>query len=154
PQSNSVAFWLGTPAGDFIVLQSFDKAALSTALHEYTHLIVGRAGRTYPLWLSEGLAGFYSTMAREGSKLRIGPVLPHAVEALDKGGGLIPLPALFTLDDDSLARQDPQSVGQFYAESWALTHMLLSADTYRRDSAAALAAIAGGQTAADALQAI
>ena len=45
PRTNVEAYWLGTPDGDFIALQSFDPSIWTDAIHEFTHLMIeiGRA---------------------------------------------------------------------------------------------------------------
>jgi len=154
PQDNSIAFWLDTPVGDFIVMQAFDTSAMPTALHEYTHLMVGRTGVQYPLWLNEGIAEFYSTMTRDGSKVRLGLPLPNAVDTLQRGGQLIPLPALFGMDDSSAEGRDAATAARFYAESWALTHMLVTSEPYRAGAMRAFEAIARGEGTMAALDAV
>ncbi len=151
--ANASAFWLNTPDGDFIVMQSLGADTWPTAVHEYTHLMIGRAGLDFPLWLEEGLAQFYSTMTFWGSKMRLGLPPPHAMETLSAAGALIPLNRLFVVNSQSPEERDGRVAPLFYAESWALTHMLLTHGQYRRRIATALAAMASGRRSADALAA-
>lgn len=148
----SNAFWLGTPDGDFIVMRAPDAPDLPDVVHEYTHLMVSRAGLDYPLWLNEGLAEYYSTMSPAGAKIRVGLVPEGALDTLTKGP-LIPLDRLFAVDGQSPEYNQPGVAQLFYAQSWALTHMLLSHQDYRDKAPAVLAEIGLGKTGRDALPA-
>ncbi len=148
---NANAFSLSTPDGDFIVMHSLNTDALPVAMHEYTHLMIGRTGTDYPLWLNEGLAQFYSTMTLQEAKVRLGLELPHAMETLRKSKQLIPLDRLFAIDERATEDNDPRIAPLLYAECWALTHMLLMHDQYRERTPALLTAVASGTPAARAV---
>jgi hypothetical protein len=150
PNATSDAFWLGTPDGDFIVMHSVTGGALSSVLHELTHLMVSRSGAVYPLWLNEGLAQFYSTMRTSGGKMRVGLAPAQFMNQLARGN-LLPLDALFALGDQPAEAGDPRAIARIYAESWAFTHMLLSHDQYKGRARELFAAIAKGTSSADAL---
>jgi hypothetical protein len=47
-----------------LALEGYDESA-RLVFHEYTHLLVGNAARSIPVWLNEGLAEYYSTYALE-----------------------------------------------------------------------------------------
>jgi hypothetical protein len=151
-RSNDVsnAFWLGTPDGDFIVLDSIDSDDFPDAVHEYTHLMLNRAGLDYPLWLNEGLAEYYSTMDPSGTKVRVGIVPAGAIDTFTKGPPL-PLARLLAVDEQSPEYNAPGVAQVFYAQSWALTHMLLTHQNYRDGSGTVLSEIALGTNSADAL---
>lgn len=151
PKSNVDAYWLGTPDGDFIVLQSFDADAPTDALHELAHLIIARTGAAYPLWINEGLAQYYSTLRINGGKLRLGVELPEAMAALRRSAGMFSLDRVFALHGELPPGTTPALEGQFYAASWALVHMLSSGEEYRGRFAAFLAAVAGGTAPPEAL---
>ena len=57
------AFYQPTREGDFIVMPDLAPEHVPVAIHEYTHYVVEHAGLKLPLWLNEGLADFYSTVA-------------------------------------------------------------------------------------------
>ena len=66
----STAFYLAGPDRDFIVMKSFDENANRIVVHEYAHLVIRHAGLRFPLWLNEGLAEFFSTLAPEGRRMQ------------------------------------------------------------------------------------
>ncbi|HVZ20016.1 MAG TPA: DUF1570 domain-containing protein [Vicinamibacterales bacterium] len=95
--------------------------------HEYTHMIVANAVAKAPVWLNEGLAEFYSTFALVdgGRRAQIGrPVADH----LRRLNGTLPVPLtdLLKVDIASPVYNEDDRASGFYAESWALTHMLIS----------------------------
>jgi cytochrome c-type biogenesis protein CcmH/NrfG len=103
--------------------------ATPTLLHEYTHLLVNNYFRAAPLWLKEGLAEFYSTARVSGDRRRVstGAQLPARVRRL-RGARLIPLRALFEVDQQSPYYFETGKRELFYAESWALAHFILNGE--------------------------
>jgi Protein of unknown function (DUF1570) len=100
--------------------------------HEYTHMVIANAVARLPLWLNEGLAEFYSTFALMdgGKRAQIGrPVVEHL--ALLDGSLRVPLADLLRVDHQSPLYNEGNRVSDFYAESWALTHMLLNGQPSR-----------------------
>lgn len=93
--------------------------------HEYTHLLVNNTLGNVPTWFSEGLAEYYSTFSMsEDQKFVLGkPISSHVYLLRQKK--MLPLRALFQVDQKSpyYNERDKQSV--FYAESWALLHYLI-----------------------------
>jgi hypothetical protein len=146
----SNATWLGTPDGDFIILYSITTAALPDVAHEYTHLMLNRAGLDYPLWLNEGLAEYYSTMTPAGAQMRIGLAPVGTMDALTKSP-LLTLDRLLAVDEQSPDYNQAGLAPVFYAQSWALTHMLLSHEDYSARAGTVLSAIALGTKSGEAL---
>ena len=109
--------------GDYIVLQDIRLEHRQAAIHEYMHFLFRQAGLTLPLWLNEGLADFYSSLETDESQTRIGGLLPSRMRTLPSQA-LIDLTTLFAVNGKSPFYNDPVQVGMFYAESWALVHML------------------------------
>lgn len=95
----------------------------SVVYHEYTHLLLSKAGEFMPLWMNEGLAEFYqNTEIREKDAL-LGE--PSAEDILWlRQNRLLPLATLFTVDYRSPYYHEENKGSIFYAESWALTHYL------------------------------
>ena len=85
-------------------------AALGTVYHEYVHLLVQLNVPSLPLWLNEGLA---EVVGQTG-----GPPQPNR---------WMPLAELFAVDRASPHYNESSRVSLFYAQSRALTHMLLFA---------------------------
>lgn len=142
------AFYQSSPDIDFIVLPSLSGDVFPAAVHEYAHLVFRRSGSRYPLWLDEGLAEYFSTLTVEGTKLQVGRAPRERVQAIGFGVRLMPLERLFAITRNSAEYNTPSRAALFYAESWALTHMLVTDERYRDRSAELLARLAtGGPTA-------
>lgn len=95
--------------------------------HEYTHLMLANTVARVPLWLNEGLAEFYSTftLTDGGRRAQVGlPIVEH-LRGLN-GSIKIPLAELLRVDYKSPRYNEDSRAGDFYAESWALIHMLLN----------------------------
>jgi Flp pilus assembly protein TadD len=95
--------------------------------HEYVHLLESLNFPVLPVWVSEGLAEFYAAARIEGSDVGLGYPIPWHLELLRRGEW-IPLEKLLTADHSSplYNENDPSSI--FYAESWELTHYLLTSN--------------------------
>jgi hypothetical protein len=130
---SAAAFYLPGFDRDHIVMARFDPTATQIVTHEYVHLILRHNGGRYPTWLNEGLAEFFSTMVPESGRMTIGEV-PLARFQMLLSGILIPVARLLAVTADSPEYNTRTHSGMFYAESWALTHMLLAEDTYRAKS--------------------
>ena len=125
-----VAYYRPGPARDYIVMQPLGRASHAVVVHEYVHLILNRAGGRYPLWLNEGLAEYFATLPASGDTVPVGRASRARVRGLARGR-FVSLERLFGVTHDSPEYQGGDAGGQFYAQSWALTHMLLSDDRYR-----------------------
>lgn len=93
--------------------------------HEYTHLLVNNNSGNVPTWFNEGLAEYYSTVkVTDDQKFVLGnPIGSHVYLLREKK--MLPLRTLFQVDHQSpyYNEKDKQSV--FYAQSWALIHLLI-----------------------------
>src|SRR6187549_2716835 len=85
PNAGVVAFYTQGPDRDYIVMRSMDSEAYPIVVHEYAHLIVRHSGSVFPLWLNEGLAEYFSTIAPLGGKVTIGQVPLGRLMSLIKG---------------------------------------------------------------------
>ena len=105
---------------------------LRVVFHEYAHLIVSNSGMRLPVWLSEGLAEYYSTFELErGREAVIGRVIDSHLELLSRRRPM-PLPELLGVTHDSSMYNEGDRRSVLYAQSWALTHMLLKTDANRQ----------------------
>ena len=149
PNESAVAFYLPGLDRDHIVMSRFDPTATQLVVHEYVHLILRHTGGRYPIWLNEGLAEFFSTMVPESGRMTIGEVPPARLQAL-LTGSLIPVAQLLAVGPESPEYNTRTHSGTFYAQSWALTHMILAEDTYRTRSDAFLQMVAKGASSSAA----
>ena len=124
PAAHVPAFYQSGPDRDYIVMSSSGELD-RIILHEYTHLILNHTWGRLPQWLEEGLADFYSTMdATIGA-----PVEPH-VMTLARTKWLT-ADQLASVTQKSEYYNEAAKTGIFYAQSWALAHMLILGDPYR-----------------------
>jgi hypothetical protein len=130
PNQLAAAFFLSGAAGDFIVTRNLTRETYPVAIHEYVHLVVKRSGLRITTAMNEGLAEFYSTLKVTKAGIDIGT--PPAVRVFTlRHIRLLTLSELFAVDTHSPAYGNQLQAEAFYAESWALTHMLLLSPEYR-----------------------
>ncbi|MGH9610725.1 MAG: hypothetical protein ACRD34_13755, partial [Bryobacteraceae bacterium] len=151
PNASAFAYYEQARSGDYIVLEDIAPEHRAAALHEYTHLVLTHEGLKLPVWLSEGLADLYSTLSFDGGRVTVGAPLPGRMYAL-RTEPWLPLDTLFAAGQSSPEYNDRQLASIFYAESWALVHMLRFGDGYAPHFGAFLAAIASGAAVPSALE--
>ncbi len=105
-------FYQSAPERDYIAMHAGPEAG-RVAFHEYVHLVLRHSSVPLPNWFNEGMAEFYSTVQLQKDRLRVGDPIPAHLNLLASAS---------RLDEAALARRDPSPI--FYAESWALVHML------------------------------
>ena len=125
---------------DFIVMSDASSEHYPVAVHEYTHLMIHQSGMEIPAWLNEGLAELYSSLEPRGVKILVGQVIPGRLQAL-RSDRWIPLAALLAVDHASPLYNEKSRAGMFYAESWALVHMLNLDPAYRPQLKSLVAAL-------------
>ncbi len=146
-RKSTAAFYHQLPHRDLIVIgPSTRTEAVRTITHEYVHLLVAQAGMHIPLWLNEGLAELYSTLDPVGGKIRVGiPILSHNFLARSKWLDMKEVLNATRYSDD-------EHIGAFYAESWALCHMLVLEDDLRAKFPRFLDAIQKGMPSEQAVR--
>ena len=115
------------PDVDYITLNVEQQAYVFRIIyHEIAHSIINGAIRSIPLWLSEGLAEYYSTFegTKAGDRAYVGRPVPEHVQLL-RDSRLLPLDQLMTVNHASSIYNESDRRGVFYAESWAVVHYLL-----------------------------
>jgi tetratricopeptide (TPR) repeat protein len=147
---NSDAYYTATESRDYIVLSVAESAL---AAHEYWHF-VENAGRLHlPLWLNEGLAEFFSTLRWDERGGRVGAE-PSGHLRLLRSRPWIPLTTLLSLPADAPLLAERSSSEMFYAETWALAHMMMLAPGYAPRTGAVIERLASGIPAAQALESL
>jgi hypothetical protein len=107
-------FYQSVDGRDLIV--AFEDTGLRRiASHEYLHMVIRHSSALLPPWLDEGMAEFYSTLAISATKMRVGEIIPSHLSLLASGHWL-------RAEDLALGNHSDGPI--FYAESWALVHML------------------------------
>lgn len=100
---------------------------MEVVFHEYAHFLFRQNDLVWPLWLKEGMAEIYSTFQTSGHHASIAAPINHHLLLLSHQP-LMPLRELFSVQHDSPQYNEQQRQGIFYAESWLLTHFLMSGD--------------------------
>lgn len=123
-------------------------------LHEYSHHVMARAGDVpYPGWFREGFAEFFATATvSEAGSASFGLPNPGRLQALAQQRWL-PMDVVLRADG-SLGVAGQQQMGMYYAQSWALTHWLVTDAARIRNLSAYVTAVNGGQDPVAAWQAI
>ena len=127
PVAMSGLFMGSEDLGQIAIVAGFDQNTRHVIFHEYTHQIVANALRNPPLWFNEGFAEYYSTfdVSDEGRTAEVGrAVMPHVARLRETSP--MPIETLVTLKEDSPLYNEGDRRSIFYAESWALTHYLLT----------------------------
>jgi len=144
-------FYQSSAERDYIVLNMSSPDPTRVAFHEYVHLVLNHTTGPLPPWLEEGLAEFHSTLDAIPGKVRLGKPIANHLRLLSVRPWL---------SGDEISRVTKQSphfdevsrAGIFYAQSWALVHMLRLHERYRDAFPAFLAAIGAGDSQPAALQ--
>jgi tetratricopeptide (TPR) repeat protein len=148
-----VAYYRPGPDRDYIVMRPLGRSSHAVMVHEYVHLILTRAGSRYPLWLDEGLAEYFATMPASGSAVPVGRMSRARLRGLESAR-MVSLDGLFGVTHESPEYQTAEHGGLFYAQSWALTHMLLADDRYRDGASRFLAMVRAGTPSAQAIETV
>ena len=152
PNEAAAAYYHTGPDRDYIVMRSFDEDSNQTVVHEYAHLINRHSGAKYPVWLEEGFAEFFSTMEPDGDRMKVGTPGTGLLYLRSGTVPLMDLPALFEVGHGSKEYSTKAHAGLFYAQSWALTHMILTDNAYIPARAAFFDLIQDGASSAAAME--
>jgi len=151
PNDFAAAFYLGAEDRDYIVMKSASGEQFPVAVHEYIHLLVKHSGMAAPVWFNEGLAELYSNLKPLAGKIEVGDIImPHFV--LLRESKWIDLPTLVAVQHDSALYNEKSHAGLFYAECWALVHMLYLDADYRPKLQVLLDGIKAGVSMTDTFQ--
>ena len=121
------AYYAGASGRDYIVMPLSGAVDFRLGAHEYAHLVANHAGSHFPGWLAEGLAEVLSTIRFESGRAVVGMPDPGRLRTLQHAKWL-PLETVAAFDLE--ARHSKEERGMFYAESWALVHMLMFSPAY------------------------
>jgi tetratricopeptide (TPR) repeat protein len=132
PRTDVTGFFAPGANLNYILVQSGGVATDRIIFHEYAHLIVSNVMTNPPVWLNEGLAEFYSTfrLMGGGKQAQIGLAIGEHLQLL-RNSGRVPLADLLKVDARSPLYNESARASVFYAESWALTHMMLNGEPSR-----------------------
>lgn len=148
--SNVGGFYTPGEERIFAVTGGTGKDNDSTLFHEYAHHYMQQhLTGAYPGWFVEGFAEFFATAELTPTHMRVGLHDPGRMNSLTMGSNSwMPM--------DQLLRSRSYDTGArghfYYAQSWALTHYLMSTPERRAKLGAYLAAVMSGRNPVEALQ--
>ena len=121
--------------------------------HEYTHTFMFQVTDTrYPAWFVEGFAEYYGTTRIGDGEALVGMAWQDRVDRLLTDGYGMPYDAM--LRDKPDLHANPTKEDEFYAQSWVLTHWIMSDPTRRAQFGAYVKAINGGADPVAAFESI
>jgi tetratricopeptide (TPR) repeat protein len=133
---DSGGYFLGRQLANYVAINGDQHGEERVVIyHEYLHYLMHNNFASFPLWLNEGLAEYYSTFQVAKDEARIGQPITEHVFWL-RQHTFIPLATLFAVNERSPEYNESSRRGGFYAESWALVHYLISGSPERRQQAA------------------
>lgn len=147
------AYFLHNYKGDYIVMRDINPEHFPAVIHEYTHLVIQHSGWKLPLWMNEGVAEVYSSLQVQGNQMVLGKLPVGRMNDLRRGE-MLSLPALMAVDHSSPYYQQRDKMRLFYAEAWALSHMLMLSPEYKSKLLEFVAAISAGKTGAECFEQI
>ena len=127
------AFMQGRHANYISIVNNHNDQQQRVIMHELAHLLVSNTGLEVPLWLHEGLAEYYSTLVlnESGDAALVGRVIQEHLNRLNRTR-LMTLAEMLAVTRESPLYNESSRLTVFYAQSWALAHMLLNGQP-RRD---------------------
>lgn len=125
---NNVVAGYFQPGKDLIAINDLFNISDNVSFHEYTHLLT-RLDGNYPLWFVEGIAEFYETFEIVGNKARIGEITTSRLHIM-RMTKFIPLRKMLAFASYHQVMEET-SLDTFYAQSWLLTHYLMTDDRRR-----------------------
>ena len=128
-QLDLAGLFLRAPDKNYVLLRldAQGEHPYATVYHEYTHLLLSDVGSWLPLWLNEGLAEFFENTDIHEKDADVGQPSRDLILLL-RQNKLLPLETLLAVDVKSPYYHEEQKGSIFYAESWALVHMIEAAD--------------------------
>jgi tetratricopeptide (TPR) repeat protein len=144
PSRNIAGFYQSGLERDYIAAHAGEGLS-RVVVHEYVHFVLNQGKTRLPSWFEEGLAEFYSNVEFQGSRLRIGAPIDSHLALLSRERWLDASRLLAEV------RIEPGTL--FYAQTWALAHMLNLSPKYRDGMPRVAAALADQDDAAAAFEA-
>lgn len=127
---NVSGYFQPRPFRNYITLDSSAGAQpLRVVYHEFFHSVMNNTLGSLPVWLSEGMAEYFSTFKdRDGSaSVEVGHPIEGHLYHLGQFG-LIDWNEFFATTRDSPTYNEGTRQGSFYAQAWLLTHYLNAED--------------------------
>lgn len=151
--SDSIAGFYSADAGRiYTVTNISNPEALSTLFHEYAHhFMFQMSAEAYPSWFVEGFAEYYSTVVMEPDKIEVGLEDRGRMTLFAQVGANEWAPLADVLKW-RISRSGRARLFDYYAQSWALTHYLMSTPERQRMLTQYLGAVIRGADPIMAMQ--
>jgi len=120
------AYYTSVGARNYIVMAGLQSGTFNLAAHEYSHYVLHASHLNLPACINEGLAEFFSTLHFGTQGYELGGDLPGRAQILRRNA-LLPMAELLSATYQSNRLGTREGAAVFYAESWALVDLLLSA---------------------------
>jgi hypothetical protein len=130
PNAITRGFYQSGPERDYIAMHDLGEETVRVVYHEYVHLTLNHSAPPLPRWLEEGTAEFYSTLQAKGDRLLIGMPIASHLRVLS-GSPWLDADELRAVKHDTPGYDEAGRSGVFYAQSWAIAHMLHLGPRYR-----------------------
>ncbi len=98
--------------------------------HEFVHFLLNQTPAPLPRWFEEGTAELYSNTQINKKRVRVGKEIESHTDLL-LARPWLSASQLLAERPESATRDEEQAENMFYAESWALVHMLNFSSDYR-----------------------
>jgi len=123
----SGGYFMSRELGDYVAIVERDYRYPNRMdlYHQFVHAVLGSYHPELPLWLEEGLSEYYSVFHVEDGEARVGYRINRHIARI-RNNSLIPLADLLAIDRTSPEYDEDDRTGMYYAESWLLTHFLLT----------------------------
>ena len=153
PPTLVAGYLLATPDAHILAMNL--KTGQQTANHELVHSLFRFRRPGLPLAIEEGLAEYYGAFVSKRKWAEVGRPMVHHALGLSRAL-MVPIPQLLgiyheSLDHASSGFKETQSQRSFYAQSWALVHLLLSGEGGRGQMERFLARLSAGEEPVEAL---
>ncbi|WP_321475365.1 tetratricopeptide repeat protein [uncultured Paludibaculum sp.] len=109
---------------DYVMLLNSGDETARAGRHEVAHMSMHHSSTILPPWLEEGLAEYFSTLQRKGNKVTLGQPIQQHIDRLATAEWL-PTAQLTAWRDDGPMSSQPADTLLVYAQSWALTSLLM-----------------------------
>jgi tetratricopeptide (TPR) repeat protein len=131
PSESATGFFQGGPDRNYIAMHGATGETLRGIHHEYVHMVLNHSAAALPQWFEEGLAEFYSTIDKRGEDVLIGSPVDNHIRTLLLSQW-IDARTFIGVTKRSPLYNERDTAGLFYAQSWAMVHMLNMSSPYRR----------------------
>lgn len=147
-----VGWFVSTLDGGFLAIDATEAAGRIAALHhELVHAWLAANHPRAPLWIHEGVAEYFGSFTVENAAAIVGEALDHHTAWLAREP-LLEISRMMELGPADPQYHERDRQGIYYAQCWALMHMLAQSEQRREGLHEFLRRLHAGETAAAAIE--